>query len=152
MNQSLIQCSRLIEVFIPLEMVCPSGILCVPIVDHNLSSDAKRPACSTCLRSHAYAISNANAAPVLPLEPECTYDKSMHCIYSKHEPDSPVAEVNPSVSSTASNSICGPEPQSETSGCSKNSGDDECGTFIDQERRSAVSCPTSSFHTDQTML
>ncbi|GBE77868.1 hypothetical protein SCP_0107500 [Sparassis crispa] len=38
-----------------------------------LKCDAKRP-CSTCLRSHKYALSHAPAGAELPPHPECTYD------------------------------------------------------------------------------
>ncbi|KAJ7492527.1 hypothetical protein FB451DRAFT_1218642 [Mycena latifolia] len=41
-----------------------------------LGSDAKRPACSTCIRSHAHAVTHAppGTQAQLPLEPECTFD------------------------------------------------------------------------------
>ena len=78
--------SKLIEVFVPLEMVLYLDFL--RLTPHNsISSDAKRPACSTCLRSHAYAASHANAETVLPLEPECTYGKS---IVLSRKPGSPL--------------------------------------------------------------
>ncbi|TFK52054.1 hypothetical protein OE88DRAFT_1807933 [Heliocybe sulcata] len=37
--------------------------------------DAKRPACSTCVRSHAHAVSHAPAGVEVPPLPECTYDE-----------------------------------------------------------------------------
>lgn len=37
------------------------------------NSDAQRP-CSTCVRSHAHALSHAPAGLVLPERPECTFD------------------------------------------------------------------------------
>ncbi|KAJ3537494.1 hypothetical protein NM688_g6679 [Phlebia brevispora] len=40
-----------------------------------LKCDAKRPCCSTCTRSHAYAVSHAVEGTVLPEQPECTYDE-----------------------------------------------------------------------------
>nr|GAT43231.1 predicted protein [Mycena chlorophos] len=41
-----------------------------------LKCDAKRPACSTCIRSHAHAVSHAppGTQTQLPPEPECTFD------------------------------------------------------------------------------
>ncbi|KAJ7706078.1 hypothetical protein B0H17DRAFT_1035536 [Mycena rosella] len=41
-----------------------------------LKCDAKRPACSTCIRSHAHAVTHAapGTQAQLPLEPECTFD------------------------------------------------------------------------------
>ncbi|KAI0361291.1 hypothetical protein OH77DRAFT_1544576 [Trametes cingulata] len=38
-------------------------------------SDAKRP-CSTCVRSHSYAVAHASPDADLPPHPECTYDDS----------------------------------------------------------------------------
>ncbi|OBZ79584.1 hypothetical protein A0H81_00861 [Grifola frondosa] len=38
-----------------------------------LKCDAKRP-CSTCVRSHSYAVAHANAGTELPAHPDCTYD------------------------------------------------------------------------------
>lgn len=38
-------------------------------------SDAKRPCCSTCVRSHAYAVAHAVEGTVFPDKPECTYDE-----------------------------------------------------------------------------
>ncbi|KZT21176.1 hypothetical protein NEOLEDRAFT_1121516 [Neolentinus lepideus HHB14362 ss-1] len=40
-----------------------------------LYSDAKRPACSTCVRSHAHAVNHAPAGVDIPPRPECTYDE-----------------------------------------------------------------------------
>lgn len=42
-----------------------------------ISSDAKRP-CSTCVRSHSYALAHASGSDraALPQHPECTYDES----------------------------------------------------------------------------
>ncbi|KAI0340132.1 hypothetical protein BDW22DRAFT_441359 [Trametopsis cervina] len=40
-----------------------------------LKCDAKRPCCSTCARSHAYAVSHAVEGAVFPPHPECTYDE-----------------------------------------------------------------------------
>jgi hypothetical protein len=37
-------------------------------------SDAQRP-CSTCVRSHAHALSHAPAGVILPERPECTFDE-----------------------------------------------------------------------------
>ncbi|EPQ56676.1 hypothetical protein GLOTRDRAFT_40182, partial [Gloeophyllum trabeum ATCC 11539] len=37
--------------------------------------DAKRPACSTCVRSHAHAVSHAPAGVEVPAVPECSYDE-----------------------------------------------------------------------------
>ncbi|KAI0271386.1 hypothetical protein BC834DRAFT_818707 [Gloeopeniophorella convolvens] len=39
-----------------------------------LKCDAQRP-CSTCVRSHAHAVSHAPAGVVLPERPECTFDE-----------------------------------------------------------------------------
>ncbi|KAJ7070941.1 hypothetical protein C8F01DRAFT_1108418 [Mycena amicta] len=41
-----------------------------------LGVDAKRPACSTCIRSHAHAVAHAppGTQSQLPAEPECTFD------------------------------------------------------------------------------
>ncbi|KAJ7110114.1 hypothetical protein C8R44DRAFT_801404 [Mycena epipterygia] len=41
-----------------------------------LKCDAKRPACSTCIRSHAHAVTHAppGTQAQLPLAPECTFD------------------------------------------------------------------------------
>ncbi|KAJ7925882.1 hypothetical protein B0H13DRAFT_1973748 [Mycena leptocephala] len=41
-----------------------------------LKCDAKRPACSTCIRSHAHAVAHAppGTQAQLPAEPECTFD------------------------------------------------------------------------------
>ncbi|KAJ6604750.1 hypothetical protein DFH09DRAFT_1123717 [Mycena vulgaris] len=41
-----------------------------------LKCDAKRPACSTCIRSHAHAVTHAppGTQAQLPLKPECTFD------------------------------------------------------------------------------
>ncbi|KAJ6575219.1 hypothetical protein B0H19DRAFT_1127724 [Mycena capillaripes] len=41
-----------------------------------LKCDAKRPACSTCIRSHAHAVAHAppGTQAQLPSEPECTFD------------------------------------------------------------------------------
>ena len=36
-------------------------------------SDAKRP-CSTCLRSHSYALAHVQQGSHLPPNPECTFD------------------------------------------------------------------------------
>lgn len=41
------------------------------------NSDAKRPCCSTCARSHAYAVSHAVEGAVFPPHPECTYDEGV---------------------------------------------------------------------------
>ncbi|KAI0375308.1 hypothetical protein BV20DRAFT_933614, partial [Pilatotrama ljubarskyi] len=38
-------------------------------------SDAKRP-CSTCVRSHSYAVAHASPGAELPPHPECTYDET----------------------------------------------------------------------------
>ena len=38
-------------------------------------SDAKRPCCSTCVRSHAYAVAHAVEGAIFPDQPECTYDE-----------------------------------------------------------------------------
>ncbi|KAI0922370.1 hypothetical protein AcV7_005920 [Taiwanofungus camphoratus] len=38
-----------------------------------LKCDAKRP-CSTCVRSHAYAVAHAPAGATMPLHPDCTFD------------------------------------------------------------------------------
>ncbi|TRM66195.1 hypothetical protein BD626DRAFT_198467 [Schizophyllum amplum] len=40
-----------------------------------LKCDAKRPACSTCIRSHAHAVSHAPPDADLPSEPVCTFDE-----------------------------------------------------------------------------
>lgn len=40
-----------------------------------LKCDAKRPCCSTCVRSHAYAVAHAVEGASLPEHPECTYDE-----------------------------------------------------------------------------
>ena len=37
-------------------------------------SDAQRP-CSTCVRSHSYAVAHAPAGADLPPFPECTFDE-----------------------------------------------------------------------------
>ncbi|KAI0691177.1 hypothetical protein BC835DRAFT_1432535, partial [Cytidiella melzeri] len=39
--------------------------------------DAKRPCCSTCARSHAYAVSHAVEGAVFPPQPDCTYDEAV---------------------------------------------------------------------------
>lgn len=47
-------------------------------------SDAKRP-CSTCVRSHAHAVSHAPPNSGLPSEPVCTYDERERvrcCVFS----------------------------------------------------------------------
>ncbi|KAJ7293679.1 hypothetical protein C8J57DRAFT_1162423 [Mycena rebaudengoi] len=43
-----------------------------------LKCDAKRPACATCIRSHAHAVAHAppGTRSQLPLEPECTFDEA----------------------------------------------------------------------------
>ncbi|CAK5280565.1 unnamed protein product [Mycena citricolor] len=43
----------------------------------NLRSDAKRPICSTCARSHAHAVAHSNPATQakIPPTPECTFDE-----------------------------------------------------------------------------
>ena len=39
-------------------------------------SDAQRP-CSTCVRSHAHALSHAPAGIIIPERPECTFDEGI---------------------------------------------------------------------------
>lgn len=39
-------------------------------------SDALRP-CSTCVRSHAHALSHAPAGVIVPERPECTFDEGI---------------------------------------------------------------------------
>ncbi|KAJ7631110.1 hypothetical protein FB45DRAFT_990906 [Roridomyces roridus] len=39
-----------------------------------LKCDAKRPACSTCIRSHSHAVAHAQPGTQLPPAPECTFD------------------------------------------------------------------------------
>ncbi|KAJ7225424.1 hypothetical protein GGX14DRAFT_420423 [Mycena pura] len=39
-----------------------------------LKCDAKRPACSTCIRSHAHAVAHAAPGTQLPSEPDCSFD------------------------------------------------------------------------------
>lgn len=40
-----------------------------------IPSDAKRP-CSTCVRSHTYALSHAAEGALVPPNPVCTFDES----------------------------------------------------------------------------
>ncbi|KAI1793858.1 hypothetical protein LXA43DRAFT_998678 [Ganoderma leucocontextum] len=40
-----------------------------------LKCDAKRPACSTCIRSYSYAVTHAPPGTELPPHPECTFDE-----------------------------------------------------------------------------
>lgn len=51
----------------------PPSPSCPPT--RSLASDAKRPSCSTCVRSHAYAVAHAVEGAVFPEHPECTYDE-----------------------------------------------------------------------------
>lgn len=44
-------------------------------------SDAQRP-CSTCVRSHAHALSHASAGVNIPERPECTFDDGIFSIAS----------------------------------------------------------------------
>ncbi|KAJ7103426.1 hypothetical protein B0H15DRAFT_812191 [Mycena belliarum] len=42
-----------------------------------LKCDAKRPTCSTCIRSHAHALTHAPPQSQLPRGPECTFDEAV---------------------------------------------------------------------------
>lgn len=53
----------------------PSNQRSTPHV-HSCNSDAQKP-CSTCVRSHAHALSHAPAGVVLPERPECTFDEGI---------------------------------------------------------------------------
>ncbi|KAI9513029.1 hypothetical protein F5148DRAFT_462319 [Russula earlei] len=50
-----------------------------------LKCDAQRP-CSTCVRSHAHALSHAPAGVVLPERPECTFDEVAGSIGAQEVP------------------------------------------------------------------
>ncbi|KAI0830615.1 hypothetical protein BC628DRAFT_1312690 [Trametes gibbosa] len=52
------------------------------------SADAKRP-CSTCIRSHSYAVSHAPPGADLPPHPECTFDESSEQASEPNPQDSP---------------------------------------------------------------
>ena len=51
-----------------------SSIVVVSRLTLFFSSDAHRP-CSTCVRSHAHALSHAPPGVILPERPECTFDE-----------------------------------------------------------------------------
>ncbi|KAI0639707.1 hypothetical protein C8Q77DRAFT_1214178 [Trametes polyzona] len=53
----------------------PDARGCAECTGGYCSSDAKRP-CSTCIRSHAYAVAHAPSGIELPSHPECTFDES----------------------------------------------------------------------------
>lgn len=62
-------------------MVLP--LLAVPPCANNLMvppSDAKRP-CSTCVRSHAHAVSHSPAGTAVPSQPDCTFDDGEYLNY-----------------------------------------------------------------------
>lgn len=48
----------------------------------NSSSDAQRP-CSTCVRSHAHALTHAPRGAALPEHPECTFDEGTSRIFDR---------------------------------------------------------------------
>ena len=57
------------------ESLCVQCVSVVLIALCGSCSDAKRPCCSTCLRSHAYAVAHAVEGATFPDQPECTYDE-----------------------------------------------------------------------------